>query len=198
MSNECLVKNVFESNGTSMLDGCGIGRPIPTNWCVFFISSKTTWPTMLMTCIQPIDNEYNKIINKLVNVSSVDCLDRTRSDIQCWLACICSYLEWSAFDVDTSSATRQRTLDANHNIAMAFLFAILWLMAIAQQVTQFTVIALMCIVPHLLAHYVNLPATNTKTIFMLFTYLLATTTRTRLTNCISIIIEFIELPVEFQ
>lgn len=92
------------------------------------------------------------------------------------------YLERSALDVDTSSATRQRALDANQNVSMAFLFVFLRLMAIAQQVTQFAVIALMRIVPHLLAHYVNLRTTSTVFIIYLFIVLVRNTVQ--LTNCI--------------
>lgn len=82
------------------------------------------------------------------------------------------YLERSALDVYTSSATRQRALDANQNVSMPFLFVFVRLMAIAQQVTQFTVIALMCIVPHLLAHYVNL-RNDKHNFYYLFIYLVA-------------------------
>ena len=43
MSNECFVKNVPESNGTSILDGCGNGRPTAIN-CLSPSSLKTTCP----------------------------------------------------------------------------------------------------------------------------------------------------------
>lgn len=159
MSNECLVKNVFESNGTSMLDGCGIGRPIPTKWRVFFCSSKTTWPTMLMTCVRRPNAKKKKKYwkNWTMHFSFLKCA-------WCRVWSFGSYLEWSAFDVDISSATCQCALDANHHVAIMLRFVALWLMAIAQQVTQLAMIALMCVVPHLLPHYVNLKTTQ-STIF---------------------------------
>lgn len=57
-------------------------------------------------------------------------------------------------------------------------------MAIAQQVTQFTVIALMCIVPHLLAHDVDLRNDNSKYIVRIIYYLFArqTTKCSRVAN----------------
>ena len=49
MSNECFVKKVFESSGTSIFDGWGNNRPIAMNWRVFLVSSMAMWPAKLIT-----------------------------------------------------------------------------------------------------------------------------------------------------
>lgn len=136
--NECFDRNVFESNGTSMFDGCGIKRAIPMNWWWFFASSNTMWPSMLMTW-----NCRNRFC--------FYCRKSTKTEIAI------TYLVGCTLDINAATTACQCALNTNHSTAIRWFEIFLLVFSVClQNIAQFIMIALMGIVPNRISNDLNL------------------------------------------